>query len=264
MSSFLILLWTCWSLLVAADTDIFIPQVAAGRDPVSGLFFKTTFHMWNLSNEEVSGRIELFKNNGEPMNGFIMVVGPPAMLGYTSSGTFSIPPNGSFMPPTATEWASFALQEIPYLVGWAKVTTSSPVGLIVTIAALSRDEFKSYTVVTSTSLVTETLTAFSTFGLIDYKAATGLAILNPSETKQREIHLHLFDTFGIQRGERTLTLLPRGKIVQFLHEEAFFPELRDKTVQGPLEVTADGPIAAAAIRVDDTYWSGFQLISQSP
>ncbi len=41
-----------------------------------------------------------------------------AMIGYASSGTFSIPSKGSFMAPTATEW-KMALEDIPYLVGWA-------------------------------------------------------------------------------------------------------------------------------------------------
>ncbi len=261
-SLFITLLSVYPSIVAGADTDIFIPHVVAGREPVSGLFLKTTFHMWNISAEEVLGRIDLFTNDNKPMDAFIELVGP-GMPGYTSSGTFSIPPSGGFMPKTATEW-SMPVEDIPFLVGWAKITTSARVGLVVTIAALSRDESKAYTVVTSTSLVPETVTSFSTFGLVDYQAATGLAILNPSATEQREVRVSLFDALGLKKGQRTLTLLPKGKIVQFLHEEAFFPELRDQIVRGPLEVTADGPIAAAAVRVDGTYWSGFQLISPSP
>jgi hypothetical protein len=262
-SWFLILLGVFPCYLAGADVEMFVPQVVAGREANSGLVLKTTFHMWNLSNSEVTGQIDLFQNSGEPMNGFHVIVGPPAQPGYVSSANFDIPANGSFMASTATEWYA-PVEDIPLLIGWAKITSSAPIGLVVTLAALNRDEFKSYTVASSTSLTANTLTAFSTFGLIDYQAATGLALLNPSEAEERKVHVTVFDNFGFQRGERTLTLPPHGKIVQFLHEGSFFPELNDKAIRGPLTVTADGPIAAAAVRVDGTYWSGFQLIVTQP
>ena len=247
------------SRLAAQQQEIFVPQVVAGRDSVSGLFLQTTFYMWSESDTEIEAQIDLFTNDGRPMNAFLLKAGPPAMPEFGSSGTLTIYAHGATRPETTTAWYR-PPEEIPFLVGWAKVTTSAPVGLIVTLSSVDIFEGSSR-VVTSTSLTPDPVgVQFSTYGLVTTNAKTGLAILNPSPTEVSEVRIRYFNTLGFDKGEVLVTLPPRGKVVEFLDEKDFFPDIL--SLEGTLVITGSRPVSAVAIRVDGLNWSGFRLVGQ--
>ena len=249
--------------LAAQQQELYVPQVIAGRDPASGLFLQTTFYLWNLSSEELEVQIDLVTNDGQPMQAFLFKTTLPPTTEFKSSGSLTLAADGAAMPATTTDW-SRPPEDVPFLVGWAKVTASAPVQMIVTVASIRIFQGASQ-IVTSTSVTPDPLMArFSTLGLVIddvVTVRTGLAILNPSLTDPCEVRIESFSSLGLDKREVVFTLPPKGKVVEFLDEEAFFPGV--PYLWGKILVTASRPVSAIAIRVDGLNWSGFRLAAGS-
>lgn len=222
-----------------AEVESFVPQVVAGGKFESA--FRTVFHLVNLSDNTITGQIQAIRNDGKPMEVFSS---NRPIDRWTDIAIFSLPAFG--------QRSVFALGDFPTQVGWATIRSSAPVAIVVTLGL-----FQSNRPVTSTSILPEPLLqGFTSYALVSPGAATGLALLNPSETEVARVTLKLIDKEGIAVGEKSITIQPRGKIAQFLNENELFTELKE--FEGTFEVASSLPLAVAVIRVDDTYWSTFR------
>lgn len=235
--------------LALAQFEHFIPQVVDGADqPLHpDRFFRTEFHVVNLSKSEVNVEIELTQNDGQPMSRIRSPgLGPGG--GTSSQARFVLAPLGQ--QTVATTNAPFTQ------IGWAIVRSSGPVGVVATLQYLVSG---SNDVVTSTSILTDPPSEkFSAYGRISTSASTGIALLNTSSLKTALVKIQLYNNEGTLQDERTIALLPRGKIAQFLNEDSLFTGLQ--IFEGSIEVSSSMPLAATIIRVDKTYWSTFRVM----
>lgn len=231
-----------------AQFEHFIPQVVDGVDqPLHpDRFFRTEFHIVNLSQSELSVEIELTQNDGQSMSRIRSPgLGPGG--GTSSRALFVLAPLGQRTIGTTNG---------PFIqIGWAIVRSSGPVGVLATLQYLMSG---SNDVVTSTSILTDPPgQKFSTYGRLSASASTGIALLNTSSSETAQVKIQLYDNNGILQDERTIALLPRGKIAQFLNEGSLFTELQN--FEGSIEVSSSVPLAATVIRVDKTFWSTFRV-----
>ena len=233
--------------LMAAE--VYVPQVVSGREDSLGLAFVSRFHLVNLSGVPVMAEIEARMNDSSPMK----IFSGPGSSDFTSTVSKAVPAWGE---ETVSSTVVNGLK-----VGWARIQTNGPVGIVVTLAAYSLDA--SGQILTSTSIIPdETKSEFTAYALISKPAKTGIAVLNPSTTGTAETTFRIIDKAGTIVEEKNMTFQPLEKIAQFLDDKGLFENLQ--SLEGSLEVTSSIPVAATVIRVDGQYWSSFGTFAARP
>jgi hypothetical protein len=221
--------------------------------------YRTEFHLMNVSDQVLRVHVELWDDDGEPLNRFYQS-GPLFDPTYANETEIILQPLGSEQALLQTPF--------PFTKGRAVISVTdfqeNPVpaeelGLVVTLSAWRKETADSPSrVITSTSIIPQQLDRdFSLNVEIGEKESTGVALFNPSEAETAQIDLKLIAPSGLVTNQRTTELGPLVKIAQFLNEEGLFTE--ETSFKGALRVTSSIPLAATAIRVEDTYWSTFRV-----
>jgi hypothetical protein len=244
----------------ASQNDLFVAQVVAGK---SGDYtFHTEFHVVNLGDVAVEGMLVVTRDDGAPMKVFLEAAGTVGGgLSYRHREPLGIAPGGSDVRETQIRATGHPLE-----VGWARISVSGPIGVVVTLRAEDTRRGMSG-VVTATSLLPDPPTrGFVVAASIEPPPwpRTGIALLNPSAEEGVSVLLRLRDWRGVDIVERVIELGPQEKLVQFLDEDRLFPdfwEIPRKAALGTLTGEATGPVVVTAIRVDDTYWSTFRVFN---
>lgn len=215
-------------------STIVVPHIVHGVDPLQSLYYRTEFHIFNLSDSAVAGRVKL---------------SVPAFSG-TISGSWrdlTLGPRG--MVNLRTDHLT------QFLSGWATIESSAPVQVVIRLVA---ERVTTGEIVASTSLIPqEQSTEATAYALISEQANSGLALFNPSTTDSADLRLRLVSDSGTVIEEKNLTLGPQEKIAQFLSEPRMFPGFSAGRFEGSLQIVSSIPISTTVIRVDGNCWSTF-------
>jgi hypothetical protein len=213
----------------AQSVDYFIPQVADGGG------FKTFFTVTNLSaSTNAQFFIQVVTDPAYSLNPLLLNI--PGQTGGRSSGTVAIQPGGQV---TLSTVGGSSLS-----VGWADITSSN-VGVSAVYVVL--DGMGNVT--GAAGVLPQASQASTTvIGLIKPNAKTGVAVLNPS-ANTAHITFKLVDAGGGPVStDRSVTLAPLTRIVQFFNESPLFTDVTD--FDGSVQIDSDVPVQILTIRLD--------------
>ncbi|HSR50022.1 MAG TPA: hypothetical protein VLV83_04290 [Acidobacteriota bacterium] len=230
--------------IMLAQSEEFIPHVVDGQEiGDTGRGFRTEIFVINTGDEPVSVTVSLTSDEGEPMERFSDISGPPG--GDVSVRTLDLPPRGS---------ASLTTLRGPFVqLGWARVAPSQSVHVLANIRyeVIQTNEAIASAAVQS-GPVAHSLTSIGQIG--GEAGSTGLAILNTNE-QETTVTVTLRLRTGEIVAETEVPLGPRGKVVQFLNESTFFPDQTE--FRGVVDLSSDQPISIVAILVEELSWTTF-------
>ncbi len=251
MSDFRILILSMFfGAVLAQDQTVYIAQVGHGAG------FETTLSFVGLTNTTTNILIETFDNDGDPvalLNRPDVVTTIGASIGVPVGSAGAAESYGIEVPPMGTrEVQSLNENEATLEVGYAKITSDSPVG----IEAVFRN-FANGVRVNTTSVLPESPT--TGFSMLAY-GQTGLALLNPPDNGgTAEVTVSLFDGAGRMLGERMIPLAAGSKAVAFLNQAPFFsPEMVPGDFFGSVEINSTQPVVPVVIKIE-----GSALVTQT-
>ena len=263
MSGFRILILSMFfGAVPAQDHTVYIAQVGHGAG------FETTLSFVGLTNTTTNVLIETFDENGDPvalLNRPDVVTTIGASIGVPIGSGGAADSYGIEVPPMGTrEVQSLNENETMTQVGYAKVTSESPVGVEVVFR-----NFANGVRITTTSVLPESPTM--AFSMLAYQRSgmdveptdverTGLALLNPAENGgMAEVTATLFDGAGRVVAEIIIPLAAGSKVVGFLDEPKFFgPMAVPDDILGSVEINSTQPVVPVVIKLE-----GSALVTQT-
>ncbi len=219
-------------LATAAATTLYFPQIADGAGN------RTDFILVNPSFTAAAAGLEFFDDGGNRMN---VSMGGTAV----SSVNLQLPPKGTYR--IRTDGASPVGR-----VGWARVTSTVPIGGSAIFQTLNGTNIASEVGVAASPLSNHMAVYVESFGF----AESGLALCNPNAVPVT-VTLRLHDSLGLDAGSAQVQLLP------YEHTAKFFTQWFDAVAgqfQGTLEVIAAEPIGAVALRYDNPQQNVFAAL----
>lgn len=226
---------------MAQGTTILVPQIGDG----SG--FMTEFNFVNFSSTTNRVEVRAYDNNGAPLSILSSQASPFEGQQAVDVRGMEIAGFGS------AQLQTFSENRDQVKIGYAEITSTfdEPFG----VEAVFRRMSPVGALITSASVLPQPLTReFSFLAFSNSFARTGIALVNPQEEGEIVVTLTLLDRFGTIVGEKTVTLPPRGKIVQFIDESTaaadLFPELAGQSFSGTMEVRASAPVAVTLIKTE--------------
>jgi hypothetical protein len=207
----------------AAAATLHFPQVADGAG------YRTNFILINPSESEVTARIDFFAGNGTPM---------PLPVDGSLKSAHELVVKGKGVARVNTDGSSLALR-----AGWARVTSSGPIGGSAIFQTYSGSRILSEAGVASSPVAARLAVYVDSLGSTE----SGLAICNPNPIAAA-VSLRLRNTAGIVVGATSFDLAPMAHTAQFFTQ--WFPVGFDE-FEGTLEVTATDPVSAVALRFDN-------------
>jgi hypothetical protein len=206
-----------------AAATLHFPQVADGAG------YRTNFILINPSEKEVTARIDFFAADGTHMH--LPVQG-------TLESTHELLLMAKGAAQLITDGSSGALK-----VGWARVTSSSPIGGSAIFQTFSGSRILSEAGVASSPAAARLAVYVDSLGSTE----SGLAICNPNAIATT-VSLRLRSVSGTVVAATTFDLPPMAHTARFFTE--WFPRGFDE-FEGTLEVLASDPVSAVALRFDN-------------
>lgn len=226
---------------MAQGATVIVPQIGDG----SG--FMTEFNFVNFSATTNRVEVRAYDNDGNPWSVLSSQASPFEGQQAVDVRGVEIAGFGS------SQLQSFSENRDQVKVGYAEITSDfdEPFG----VEAVFRRMSPAGALVTSASVLPQPLTReFSFLAFANSFARTGIALVNADAENQVDVTLKLLDRFGTVVGEKTLSLAPRAKIVQFIDESTvaadLFPELASQDFSGTMEGRATGPIGVTLIKTE--------------
>jgi hypothetical protein len=206
-----------------AAATLHFPQVADGAG------YRTSFILINPSEKEVTARINFFADNGTAMQ-------LPIDGTLKSVHELLLKPKGAAR--LITNGSSAALK-----VGWARVTSSGPIGGSAIFQTFSGSRILSEAGVASSPVATRLAVYVDSLGSTE----SGLAICNPNAIATA-VSLRLRNVVGAIVAATSFDLPPMAHTARFFTE--WFPPGFEE-FEGTLEVLAADPVSAVALRFDN-------------
>lgn len=228
--------WTSAPMVLAADpndlrTRMAFPQVGDGT--ATGLTMRTTILLFNNSAATATGTVEFLKSDGTPMT---------VTIGGETASSFNYSLNARGSRRLLTSGAG------DLRVGWARVRMDNPIhgcamyhmfsdpaGRLLTEVGVGASRF-----LQQFNVIADSLGA----------ARTGFGLANPDESgAETDVTLTLFDSQGVQKGEKTITLQAGRHQARFLDEAELFGDVPGiNEMDGFVAVFAEGPVVGMSLR----------------
>jgi hypothetical protein len=229
-------------LIDEVATSLYFPQAADGGG------YRSNLILVNPNTAAASAKLEFFDDNGNPV---------AFSIGGSSQTSVTVNVSGKGVARIATDGIAPSVS-----VAWVKVTSSQPIGgsaIFQTVTTLN--QITSEAGVASSAAASHVVSyAFSSKdAVLGPTAASGLAICNPGSTRAN-VTLQLRDTFGNVAAARQFVLPVNGHVAGFFSgANQWFPTGFDN-FEGTLEVIADQPVSAVALRYDNLGLTVFATI----
>ncbi len=213
-------------LIDETASTLYFPQVADGNG------YRTNLILVNPSGTATTARVDFFAGDGSPLT--IPIRG-------ADRTSYEMPLDAKGVARLITDGSSAGIR-----TGWARVTAPVAIGGSSIFQTVSGGRITAEAGVPSTPLTLHLTTYVESLGL----AASGLAICNPN-SGEAAVTLILRNSLGRIVATTSFRLPPLGHIASFFSGPGqWFPTGFDQ-FQGTLEVIANGPVGATALRYDN-------------
>lgn len=189
--------------------EFFFPQLADGKID-DDEEFRTILVLKNHNDSAATGKLALFSDDGNPM-----AMRFRDLFGNTiiaSEINFTIPARGLFQITSAGTQSNL-------LSGYGKVTSNMPISGLAIFGEFEIEDDGEIEIESQAAVeATGTMRAFAVTDFREEDSATGLAVVNASETNSTTLTLTKFDPSGNQVDRATIQLGPRQHRAFFLSE----------------------------------------------
>jgi hypothetical protein len=225
--------------------DLYFAQIANGT--FGSVYFATSVILLNPNSTESSGSISFFKSDGTPME-----VTESAPDGASNTIWFRIPPKADFVFKSDGTG--------PGTSGYARVRATGTVGG----SAIFSEYTESGSLITEAAVGASAPLDFFTFPVdIMGDFNTGIALANPDSASAINVFLNLVDLSGNLVATQNLTLdAGQQRAVYVSGAGQLFPGLRN--FRGSLQVLADIPVPAVALRISDRTMTTLPAVALDP
>jgi hypothetical protein len=162
------------------------------------------------------------------------------------------------IPPGGTQTVSLGSAGEPLRVGWARLTAATGE---FTAAEFFQLKLGGQEMPRVGVLPSSPAGKLKFFGFVGGQTNTGVAVANPSETKNAGLSVRLLTGAGMPFLQASTTLAPRCHLARFLNESPWFPGL--KNFEGMVEVESPEPVILTMLRSDNAQLAAAPVITPS-
>ena len=234
-------------MIVDTGVGMVFAHLGNGIRAGSDRFLQTTFLLFNDTNQFATGTIELYDDNGDPLE---------LTLGDVTGTSFPFTLSSGEIKRFSTTGAG------EVITGWAHVHSDQPISGTASFGI--RDD--SGTVFTDVGVAASALgSEFTVFADSIGNSNSGLGIANPNESGTLELELKLRDGAGGTVMMTELSLPPLGHIGRFLNE--LFPEVDGiNEYEGSVHIrsTNQQEFAGITLRVTGNQLTSLPMVAPPP
>jgi hypothetical protein len=212
----------------SSDISLNLAQVANGS--VGSINYRTSFHIFNVSQTQANVRLTLTTDNGSPF--IVRITGSGPGTGTGSSFNFNLPIGGSVFLETDGLG--------PGASGAATVASNVPVGAAAIFTVLdSQGNFQTEAGVGDSQVFSSLTVPVE----VDGNTNTGIALFNPTNTAIA-LAINLLDANGVLIGTTNIPLKASGHYAAFIDQ--IFPGIGN--MKGSFAISSTGGVASTILR----------------